>query len=186
MTPVDAKEKPLREEEGTELIRPKPSHHLLAIKVENKFGVLSRVAGLFSRRGFNIVSLAVAPTEDERFSRISIVVDAESAPLEQVMSQLNKLINVVEITQLHPDDAVEVELLLVTLRFDNKSIVAIQETIKKYKASILEQNDRLITISCADYPGKLDKLESILRDYPIVALQRTGQIALPRLEFLSK
>ncbi len=186
MTPVDIREKPIREEEGTHLVRPQPTHHLLSIRVENKFGVLSRVAGLFSRRGFNIVSLAVAPTEDERFSRISIVVDAESAPLEQVMSQLNKLINVVEIKQLHPDDAVEVELLLVTLEADDKIIASIQKLIKSYKANILEQNDRFITISCAESPDKLDQLENLLQDYPIVALQRTGQIALPKLDFLSK
>ena len=76
-------------------------HHILTVLVENKFGVLSRVAGLFARRGFNIVSLAVSPTEDERFSRMTIVVDAESAPLEQVTKQLNKLIPVIKITELH-------------------------------------------------------------------------------------
>ncbi|MCL5048828.1 MAG: acetolactate synthase small subunit [Firmicutes bacterium] len=186
MSFTGTQEKQLREEEGTELIRPKSSHHLLAIKVENKFGVLSRVAGLFSRRGFNIVSLAVAPTEDERFSRISIVVDAESAPLEQVVSQLNKLINVVEIKQLHPDDAIEAELLLATLKVDKSSLVGIEKTVTKYKAHILEKNDSLITISCAGTPTKLDELENLLQSYEIVALHRTGQIALPKLEFLAK
>jgi acetolactate synthase-1/3 small subunit len=83
--------------------------------VENKAGVLARVASLFSRRGFNIFSLAVAPTDDERFSRITIVVDVESAPLEQIMKQLDKLINVVRITELAPEEAVEREMLLVTV-----------------------------------------------------------------------
>ena len=91
-------------------------HHILSVLVENKFGVLSRVAGLFARRGFNIVSLAVSPTEDERFSRMTIVVDAESAPLEQITKQLNKLIPVIKIAELHPDEAVERELMLVTVK----------------------------------------------------------------------
>src|SRR5262249_55238336 len=81
-------------------------HHILSVLVENKFGVLSRVAGLFSRRGYNIFSLAVSPTEDERLSRMTIVVDAESAPLEQVTKQLNKVIPVIKITELSPDEAV--------------------------------------------------------------------------------
>ena len=96
--------------------RPAPRHHILSVLVENKAGVLARVAGLFSRRGFNIYSLAVAPTdEDEHFSRITIVVDVESAPLEQVIMQLDKLINVVSIGELSPAEAVERELVLVTV-----------------------------------------------------------------------
>src|SRR5437016_1029036 len=90
-------------------------HHTLSVLVENKAGVLARVAGLFARRGYNIFSLAVAPTEDERFSRITIVVDVESAPLEQMVKQLFKLINVVKITELDPRSSVERELLLVTV-----------------------------------------------------------------------
>ncbi len=91
------------------------NHHILTVLVENRPGVLTRVAGLFARRGFNIFSLAVAPTEDERFSRITIVVDAESAPLEQIIKQLDKLINVVKIDELAPGEAVERELLLATV-----------------------------------------------------------------------
>ena len=95
-----------------------PSHRLLSVLVEDKAGVLARVAGLFSRRGYNIFSLAVAPTDDERFSRIAIVVDVESPPLKQVVAQLDKLINVVEISELHPDEAREAELLLVSVAAD--------------------------------------------------------------------
>src|SRR5207248_11411683 len=86
-------------------------HHILSVLVENKFGVLSRVAGLFSRRGYNIFSLAVSPTEDERLSRMTIVVDPESAPLEQVTKQLNKVNPVIKITQLSPEEAVEREAM---------------------------------------------------------------------------
>ena len=92
------------------------AHHILTVTVENKPGVLSRVAGLFSRRAFNIFSLAVSPTDDERFSRMTIVVDAESAPLEQVVKQLNKLIPVIKITEVAPGDGVERELLLLTVQ----------------------------------------------------------------------
>ena len=84
-----------------------PPHHTLSVLVENKAGVLARVVNLFSRRGFNIYSLAVAPTDDERFSRITVVVDLESAPLEQIVKQLNKLINVVKISELDPRASVE-------------------------------------------------------------------------------
>ena len=89
--------------------------HTLVVRVENKPGVLARVAGLFARRGFNIESLAVAPTDDDRFSRITIVVDVESAPLEQVVKQLDKLINVVEIRELDPAHSVERELMIATV-----------------------------------------------------------------------
>src|SRR3989440_11525447 len=91
-------------------------HHILTVTTENKPGVLSRVAGLFSRRGFNIVSLAVSPTDDERFSRMTIVVDAESSPVEQIVKQLNKLIPVIKITELASEEGVERELMLVTVR----------------------------------------------------------------------
>src|SRR5690606_11046427 len=91
-------------------------HHTLVVLVENKAGVLARVASLFARRGFNIFSLAVAPTEDERFSRITIVVDVASAPLEQITKQRYKLVNIVNISELDPRDSVERELMLVTVR----------------------------------------------------------------------
>ena len=92
------------------------THHILSVLVENKAGVLARVSGLFARRGFNIYSLAVAPTDDERFSRITIVVDVESTPLEQITKQLFKLINVVKISELDPADAVEREMMMVTVK----------------------------------------------------------------------
>ena len=93
-----------------------PQHHILTVTSRTSPACSSRVAGLFSRRGFNIVSLAVSPTDDERFSRMTIVVDAESAPLEQIVKQLNKLIPVIKITELAPDEGVERELMLVTVK----------------------------------------------------------------------
>ncbi|MDQ1364031.1 MAG: acetolactate synthase small subunit, partial [Acidimicrobiaceae bacterium] len=95
---------------------PPAVHHTLSVLVENKFGVLARVSGMFARRGYNIFSLAVAPTDDERFSRITIVIDAEQTSVEQMVKQLFKLINVVKITELGPAESVERELLLLTVR----------------------------------------------------------------------
>jgi acetolactate synthase-1/3 small subunit len=97
---------------------PVTRHHILSVLVENKPGVLARVSGLFARRGFNIFSLAVAPTDDPTRSRITIVVDVESAPLEQITKQLDKLINVLQIDELAPIDAVERELMIVTAFLD--------------------------------------------------------------------
>ena len=109
------------------------NHHILSVLVENKAGVLARVAALFARRGFNIFSLAVAPTEDERFSRITIVVDVESAPLEQIVKQLFKLINVVKITELDPRSSVERELLLATVRADAETRGQIIELVQIFE-----------------------------------------------------
>jgi acetolactate synthase I/III small subunit len=110
-------------------------HHTLSVLVENKAGVLMRVAGLFARRGFNIYSLAVAPTDDERFSRITIVVDVESAPLEQVTKQLFKLINVVKISELDPSSAVERELMLATLKAEPAARGQVIELVNVFEAS---------------------------------------------------
>src|ERR671933_2870277 len=117
---------------------PPARHHTLSVLVENKAGVLARVAGLLARRGFNIHSLAVAPTDDERFSRISIVVDVESAPLEQITKQLFKLVNVVKITELHPDDAVERELMLLTVRADARTRSQVIELVQVFAGRILD------------------------------------------------
>src|SRR5260221_582100 len=111
-------------------------HHILSVLVENKFGVLSRVAGLFARRGFNIVSLAVSPTEDERFSRMTIVVDAESSPVEQIVKQLNKLIPVIKITELAPEQGVERELMLVTVRASSEARSHVTELSAIFEARI--------------------------------------------------
>src|ERR1700716_3023428 len=101
--------------------REEARHHILTVLVENKFGVLSRVAGLFSRRGFNIYSLAVSPTEDDRFSRMTIVVDAAASPPEQGTKQLNKLIQVIKIAEIGPGEGVERELALVTVKAEPES-----------------------------------------------------------------
>ena len=156
-------------------------HHILSVLVENKFGVLSRVAGLFARRGFNIVSLAVSPTEDERFSRMTIVVDAQSAPLEQITKQLNKLIPVLKIAELHPDEAVERELMLVTVKATAELRSQITELASIFQARIDDVGHDSLTIQVAGAPQKLDAISDLLQPFGIIELQRTGRIALPKL-----
>jgi acetolactate synthase-1/3 small subunit len=158
-----------------------PQHHILSVLVENKFGVLTRVAGLFARRGFNIVSLAVSPTEDERFSRMTIVVDAESSPLEQVTKQLNKLIPVLKIVELSPADAVERELMLVTVKATAEARSQITELAAIFEAKIDDVGFDAMTIMVAGPPDKLDAMSDLLQPFGIVELQRTGRIALPKL-----
>ena len=157
-------------------------HHLLSVVVENKAGVLARVAGLFARRGFNIISHAVAPTEDERFSRITIPVDVASAPLEQVTKQLFKLVNVVKITELDPRLAVERELMLVTAGAAPEVRSQIIELVDVFEGRILNVGHDRLTLSIEGHPTKLDDFEELLRPYGILELARTGRVALPKIE----
>jgi acetolactate synthase I/III small subunit len=181
-----------------------PRHHIVTAMVENKAGVLARVASLFSRRGFNIFSLAVAPTDDARFSRITIVVDVESAPLEQIVKQLDKLINVVRITELAPEEAVERELLLVTVGFgpdagsgsssgsrpssgagsgsssDRRGEV--NALVSSFGATLVDEGSDEITVMLAGTPTNIDEFENLVRPYGITELQRTGLVALPKLQ----
>jgi acetolactate synthase-1/3 small subunit len=157
-------------------------HHILSVLVENRAGVLARVASLFARRGFNIFSLAVAPSEDERFSRITIVADVESATLEQIVKQLFKLIDVVKISELDPKSSVERELFLATVRADPETRGQVVELVQIFEGKILAVGQGAITVSLEGAPEKLDDFEELLRGYGIVELQRTGRIALPKLE----
>ena len=155
--------------------------HTLVVLVENKPGVLTRVAGLFARRGFNIDSLAVARTDDPRFSRITIMVDAESAPLEQVVKQLDKLINVVEIRDLDPSESVERELMLVIVDGQPHDRGQIMDLVRIFEARVLNVGSDKMMLSLSGAPSRLDDFEDLLRPYGIVELQRSGRIALPRL-----
>jgi acetolactate synthase I/III small subunit len=156
-------------------------HHILSVLGENRFGVLSRISGLFARRGFNIVSLAVSPTEDERFSRMTIVVDAEGTPLEQVTKQLHKLIPVIKIAELSPDEAVERELMLVTVKATADARSQITELASIFQAKIEDVGYEALTILVAGTPTKLDAMTDLLQPFGIAELQRTGRIALPLL-----
>ncbi len=156
--------------------------HTIVTTVENKPGVLARVAGLFARRGFNIESLAVAPTADERFSRITFTVDVASAPLEQVVKQLDKLINVVEISELSPTESVDRELMLVTVDAAGGRRHELLELVDDFRAYVLDANQSQMMLSLAARPSRLDEFEERLRAFGIAQLQRTGRVALPSLE----
>ena len=157
-------------------------HHILTVLVQNRPGVLARVASLFARRGYNIFSLTVAPTEDPDYSRITIVVDLASAPLEQMVKQLFKLIDVVRITELDPRKSVERELMVTTVRADGDQRARVIEVAGIFEAKILAVGADVLTISLDGEPQKLDDFEELLRGYGIVESQRTGRVALPKLE----
>jgi acetolactate synthase-1/3 small subunit len=156
--------------------------HTLVVLVENKPGVLARVAGLFARRGFNIHSLAVAPTEDERISRITIVADTESAPVEQIVKQLYKLIHVVKINELAPGDAVEQELLMVTVKATPGTRGQVLELTQIFGGKVLNTGTSEVMVRLAGSPAKLDDYEELQRPFGIGAIQRTARVAFPRLE----
>jgi acetolactate synthase-1/3 small subunit len=158
------------------------NHQILSVLVQNRPGVLARVSGLFARRGYNIVSLAVAPTEDEGFSRITIVVDVDSAPLEQVVKQLFKLIEVVKISELDPRRSVERELMIATVRVTAENRGQVVELTNIFEGKILAVGAEALTVALDGSPNKIDDFEDLLRGYGIVELQRTGRIALPKLE----
>ena len=158
------------------------SHHILSVLVENKAGVLARVSGLFARRGFNIYSLVVAPTDDERFSRITIVVDVEAATVEQITKQLFKLIHVVKINELSAEDSVERELLLCTVKTDPAGRSQVIELVQVFEGKIVDVGHDDLTIMLSGHPSKLDDFEDLMRPYGITELQRTGRVALPKLE----
>ncbi|MEZ5225484.1 MAG: acetolactate synthase small subunit [Acidimicrobiales bacterium] len=162
-------------------------HRTLAVLVEDKAGVLARVADLFARRGYNIVSLAVAPTGNDQFSRITIVVDVESAPLEQIVKQLFKLVNVVEILELAPEAAVERELIMVTV--DTSPVTEggrsrrseVMELVDIFKGRILAVGTEALTVSLEGTPEKVDDFEKLISDFGILEIQRSGRIALTKL-----
>ena len=159
-----------------------PAHHTLSVLVENKAGVLARVAGLFARRAFNIYSLAVAPTDDERFSRITIVVDVEETSVEQITKQLFKLIHVVKITELAPHESVERELLMITIRAPGQARGQAIELVQVFEGKIVDVGHETLTVMLAGSPAKLDDFEELMRPFGIDELQRTGRVALPKLE----
>jgi acetolactate synthase-1/3 small subunit len=158
------------------------NHHILSVLVQNRPGVLARVASLFARRGYNIFSLAVAPTENDEFSRITIVVDVESAPLEQIVKQLFKLIDVVRITELDPRRSVERELMMATVRAESDVRGQVVELTNIFEGKILAVGVDAVTVSLDGSPDKLDDFEELLRGYGIVEIQRTGRVALPKLD----
>lgn len=154
--------------------------HTLSVLVENKPGVLARVAGLFSRRGFNIDSLAVGVTERPEISRITVVVDVEEHSLEQIYKQLNKLINVIKVVDLPDDNSVQRELVLVKVKADPRSRAEIIEIADIFRGKIIDVGRGTITIEVTGTGSKLRAFEDLLKPYGIPEVVRTGVVALQR------
>ena len=156
------------------------SHHVLSLLVEDKPGLLTRVAGLFSRRGFNINSLAVGPTEIEGLSRITVVVDVEDLPLEQVTKQLNKLINVIKIVELDPSQSVQREHLLVKVRSDNSTRGQILEAVTLFRARVVDVANDALVIEVTGDTGKVQAFLRVLEPYGIREIAQSGLLAMGR------
>jgi acetolactate synthase-1/3 small subunit len=156
------------------------SRHTLSVLVENKPGVLARVSALFARRSFNITSLAVGPTENPAVSRITVVVDVESQPLEQVTKQLNKLINVLKIVELEPDSSVQRELLLVKVRADATTRADVVQVVSLFRASVIDVSTDAVTIEATGRPEKIAALLEVLTPFGIRELVQSGAVALGR------
>ena len=154
--------------------------HTLSVLVENKPGVLARIAGLFSRRGFNIDSLAVGPTEHSDISRMTVVVDVEDLPLEQVTKQLNKLVEVLKVVELDPNASVQREILLVKVRADMQTRSHILETAALFRAKVVDVATDAVTIEATGSSDKLDALLRILEPFGIRELVQSGRVAISR------
>ncbi|MDC4233013.1 acetolactate synthase small subunit [Actinomyces sp. B33] len=154
--------------------------HTLAVLVENKPGVLTRVAALFARRAFNITSLAVGETEHPEISRMTIIVEADERPLEQVTKQLNKLINVLKVVELEPDDSVERRLLLIKVQADEQRRTGVLQVVDLFRAHVVDVQPESVVIESI---GSLPKLEALLRalePYGVTEIVQSGAVAIGR------
>ena len=156
------------------------SRHTLSVLVEDQPGVLARIASLFARRGFNIESLAVGPTEAAGVSRMTIVVNVAESPLEQVTKQLNKLINVLKIVELDNSAAVQRELLLVKVKADNNTRSSILETVALFRAKVVDVATDAITIEATGNHDKIQALLKVLEEYGIKELFQSGMVEIVR------
>ena len=154
--------------------------HTISVLVENKFGVLTRVAGLFSGRGYNIDTLNVGPTHDAKLSRMTIVTTGDEATLEQIVKQLNKLPNVLKVLNFAEGEYVDRELVLVKVGVDSKSRAEVMQITDIFRAKIVDVQPKSLTVEVTGSEDKVDKLLDLLKAFGIVDVTRTGKIALPR------
>jgi acetolactate synthase I/III small subunit len=156
------------------------SKHTLSVLVENTPGILARVAGLFARRGFNIHSLAVGPTEHADVSRMTVVVDVDELPLEQVTKQLNKLINVIKIVELEQSASVQRELLLVKIRADLQTRSNVLETVRLFRAKVIDVAPDAVTVEVTGNPDKLEAFLKVVEPFGIRELVQSGLVGIGR------
>ena len=154
--------------------------HTLSVLVENRPGVLARIAGLFARRAFNINSLSVSPTERPDISRVTVTADVEAVPLEQIIKQLNKLLHVLKIVELDPNTTVERELVLIKVAANESNRSDVLEIVRLFRVRVVDVNPESLTIEATGDDAKLRGLEDLLRAYGIKETVRTGKVALSR------
>jgi len=157
-----------------------PMKHTLSVLVEDESGALSRIAGLFARRGFNIESLAVGPAEQKGISRLTMVVEGDDHTLQQMSKQLNKLVNVLGVIDLSTIPAVERELMLLKVAATAENRAAIIDLVQVFRAKVVDVADEAMTLEVVGDPGKLVALERLLTHYGILEIARTGKVALER------
>ena len=154
--------------------------HVLSILVENKPGVLTRIAGLFARRGFNIDTLAVGPTDDPSVSRITLTLDGARHPIDQVTKQLHKLVNVLKIRDLEPDETVARELALFKVTADGAARAEVMQMCEIFRAKVIDVTRRSITVEVTGTADKVEAFERIVRPFGLIEMVRTGEIAISR------
>lgn len=154
--------------------------HTISVLVENKFGVLTRVAGLFSGRGFNIDSLNVAPTQDPSASRMTIVTRGDDATLEQIVKQLNKLVDVIQVQDFRDGEYIARELVLIKVAVDSRTRPEVMQITDIFRAKIVDVQPHSLTIEITGDESKVDKFIELMSPFGIRALTRTGQVAMPR------
>jgi len=154
--------------------------HTLSVLVENKFGVLTRIAGMFSGRGFNIDTLNVGPTRDPKFSRITMVVRGDDTTLEQVTKQLNKLIDVIEVEDFHDNEFVDRELVLLRVKVDAQTRAEVMQICSIFRAKIIDVQPHNVAIEITGSEGKIEKFLFLMEPFGVTDLTRTGKVALRR------
>ncbi|MGH2889087.1 MAG: acetolactate synthase small subunit [Solirubrobacteraceae bacterium] len=154
--------------------------HILSILVENKPGVLTRIAGLFARRGFNIDTLAVGPTDDEKLSRITLTLDGAVHPIDQVTKQLHKLVNVLKIRDLEPAETMARELALFKIATDGASRSEVMQICEIFRARVVDVGRRSVVVEITGTCQKVDAFESLVRPFGLIEMARTGEIAISR------
>ena len=154
--------------------------HTISVLVENKFGVLTRVAGLFSGRGYNIDTLNVGPTQDPSTSRMTIVTRGDDATLEQIVKQLNKLVNVLKVDDFREGEYIDRELVLVKVGVDSQTRAEVMQITDIFRAKIVDVQPKSLTIEITGNESKVEKFIELMRSFGILELTRTGKVALPR------
>jgi acetolactate synthase-1/3 small subunit len=154
--------------------------HILSVLVENKPGVLTRIAGLFARRGFNIDTLSVGPTEDPTISRMTITLDGANHPIDQVTKQLHKLVNVIKIRDLEPEETIEREMALFKVSADGQTRGEIMQLTDIFRGRIVDVSSRTATIEVTGTHDKIEAFEQMIRPFGLVEMVRTGEIAIAR------